>query len=264
MVTPLFQVPGISDGRVFGLIFTIVLFLLLVYYMRPQMKIHIRRIPGLDAIDEAVGRAAEMGKPVVASFGIDNFDYWTLAGLAILSYVAESAVKAGVRLIVPTGGSSDTLVVRPVAEEIVKTAYVVQGKPDEFNPNDLPFLSGQQYAYTGGYVGILQRMRPAAVIMTGYHASEGMNIAETSNAIGAIMISSGAYVSASAALACASDYILIGEDQPAASAYLSKDPAQRASIRVQDIFKGLAIFMMVVGIVALAAGSDFVVRLLLT
>ncbi len=266
MVEPLFQVPGVTSGRVLGLLLDIALLLLVIYYMRSKKEIHLRRVPGLDAIEEAIGRAAEMGKPVVSSFGIagSGFDYWTLAGLAILSHVAEICVKSGVRLIVPTGGSDASLIVRPVAEEIVRTAYVVQGKPDEFNPDDVPFLSGQQYAYVGGYVGILQRARPAAVIMSGYHASDAMNIAETSNAIGAITISSGAYVSNTAALACASDYILIGEESPAAGAYLSKDPAQRASIRVQDIYKGLAIGLMILGLVLFAAGSDVIVRLLQT
>ena len=266
MATPLFTVPGVISGRVLGLVLDIVLLLLVVYYMRSKMVVHIRRVPGLDAIEEAVGRAAEMGKPVVASYGIagSGFDYWTLAGLAILSHVAETTVKAGVRLIVPTGGSDSSLIVRPVAEEIVKTAYVTQGKPEEFNPDDVPFLSGQQYAYVGGYVGILQRTRPAAVIMAGYHASDAMNIAETSNAIGAITISSGAYISNTAALACASDYILIGEESPAAGAYLSKDPAQRGSIRVQDLYKALAIGLTILGLIMFAAGSDFIVRLLVT
>lgn len=262
MVTPLFTIPGIISGRAIGLIFDVVLLLLVVFYMRSKKEIHIRRVPGLDAIEEAVGRAAEMGKPVVASYGIGGFDYWTLSGLAILAHVAEVTVKTGVRLIVPTGGSDSSLIVRPVAEEIVKNAYVMEGKEDEFNPDDVPFLSGQQYAYVGGYVGILQRARPAAVIMTGYHASDAMNIAETSNAIGAITISVGAYISNTAALACASDYILIGEESPAAGAYLSKDPAQRASIRCQDIYKWIAIITMIGGLTVLAAGSDFVVRFL--
>jgi hypothetical protein len=204
MATPLFQVPGIISGRFIGLILDIAIFILVLYYTSGDKKIYIRRVAGLDAIEEAVGRAAEMGKPVVASFGIGGFTYWTLAGLAILSHVAELSARTGTRLIVPTGGSDSSLIVRPVAEEIVKTAYTVEGVPDNYNPDDLPFLSGQQYAYTGGYVGILQRTRPASVVMTGSHASEAMNIAETSNAVGAITITSGSYISNVAALACAS------------------------------------------------------------
>jgi hypothetical protein len=264
MATPLFQVPLIAEGRFIGLILDILIFALVLYYTSGDKKIYIRRVAGLDAIEEAVGRAAEMGKPVVASYGLGGFTYWTLAGLSILSHVATLSAKTGTRLIVPTGGSTESLIVRPVAEEIVKTAYTMEGVPDQYNPDDLPFLSGQQYAYVGGYVGILQRTRPASTIMTGSHWSDAMNIAETSNAVGAITITSGAYISNVAALACASDYILIGEEAPAAGAYLSDDPSQRASIRVQDIFKWLALGCIILGLVLSNMGINIVENLLST
>jgi hypothetical protein len=264
MVNPLFQVPGIVSGRALGMILVIVLAILVYYYMSSGKKIYIRRVPGLDAIEEAVGRSAEMGKPVVCSFGLGGFDYWTMAGLAILSHVATLSARAGTRLIVPTGGSDSSLIVRPVAEEIVRNAYLMEGKVEAFNSNDLPFMSGQQYAYTGGYVGILQRTRPSSVIMTGSHYSEAMNIAETSNAIGAITITSGCYISNVAALACASDYILIGEEAPAAGAYLSKEPPLRASIRAQDIYKAVSLILIIGGLILMTAGNDIVVRLLVS
>ena len=260
----LFSVPGIINGRFLGFLLNIAMAALVYYYIKSKKEIHIRRVPGLDAIEEAVGRSAEMGKPVICSFGIGGFTYWTLAGLSILSHVARLSAKTGSRLIVPTGGGDQALIVRPVAEEIVKTAYTLEGVEDQYNPDDLPFLSGQQYAYVGGYVGIMQRVRPGSVIMTGSHASDAMNIAETSNAVGAITITSGSYIGNVAALACASDYILIGEEAPAAGAYLSDDPAQRASIRVQDLFKWLAIAIMILGIAARSVGNDLMLRLLST
>lgn len=245
-----------------GLILNIVIVVIVSYYLRSGKRLYIRRVPGLDAIEDAVGRSAEMGKPVVCSFGIGGFNYWTLAGLAILSHVTRLCARMGTRIIVPTGGGDASMIVRPVAEEIVRTSHLQEGREEDFKPDDVPFLSGQQYAYTGGYIGILQRTRPGAVIMTGSHASEAMNIADTSNAVGAITITSGSYVSNVAALACASDYILIGEEAPAAGAYLSGDPAQRASIRCQDIFKWVAIITLILGAIALSAGNDLIVRLL--
>lgn len=225
-----------------------------------------RRVAGLDAIEEAVGRSAEMGRPVVCSYGIawDGFDYWTVAALAVLGYVARLCARTGTRLIVPTGGSDGSLIVRPVAVETVRTAYLLEGKEEEFDEKDLPFLSGQQYAYTGGYIGILQRARPGAVIMLGSHYSEAMNITETANAVGALTITTGCYASNLACLACASDYILIGEEGTAAGAYLSEDPAQRASFRAQDIYKWIALAFLILGLIAINAGSDFFVRLLAT
>ena len=38
-----------------------------MYLARKGMKVEVRPIPGFDAIDEAVGRAAEMGKPCTSS-----------------------------------------------------------------------------------------------------------------------------------------------------------------------------------------------------
>jgi hypothetical protein len=100
--------------------------------------------------------------------------------------------------------------------------------------------------------------------MTGSHWSDAMNIAETSNAVGAITITSGSYISNVAALACASDYILIGEEAPAAGAYLSDDPAQRASIRVQDLYKFLALGCIILGLVLSNAGVNLIENLLST
>jgi len=262
MASTLFEIPGVISGRSLGLIFNVVIVFIVVYYLRSGRRLYIRRVPGLDAIEEAIGRSTEMGKPVVCSFGIGGFNYWTLTGLTILSHVARLCARMGTRIIVPTGGGDASMIVRPVAEEIVRTSHLMEGREEAFKPDDVPFLSGQQYAYTGGYVGILQRTRPGAVIMTGSHASEAMNIADTSNAVGAITITSGSYVSNVAALACASDYILIGEEAPAAGAYLSGDPAQRASIRCQDVFKWIAIILLIFGVIIFNAGNDAVVRLL--
>ena len=102
------------------------------------------------------------------------------------------------------------------------------------------------------------------MVMTGSHWSEAMNIAEMANAVGAITITAGCYTSNMAALACASDYVMLGEEQPAAGAYLSRDPAQMASIRVQDIYKFIAIGTMLLGLIAVNFGSDIINRLLST
>jgi len=259
---PLFSVPGVVQGRFLGLLCVVALFLSVIYYMRRKKSLYIRKVAGLDAIEDAVGRATEMRKPAVCSFGIGGFGYSTVFGLAILSYVAELSAKMGTRLIVPTGGGTASMVVRPVAQDIVRQAYIAAGREDMYKDEDIPFFSGQQYAYIGGYVGVLQRTRPAVVVMVGSHASETLNITETSNAVGAIVISSATSVSYAAFLTCSSDYCLIGEEGPAAGAYLSQDPSQRASIGSQDLFKWVALILIVVGLAAYNVGSDVIIRLL--
>jgi len=264
MPDALFTIPGLAEGRLLGLILLILIFVLAINYMSAGKAPYIRRVPALDAIEDAVGRATEMGKPVVCSYGCGGFDYWTIAGLSILGYVAKICAETDTRLIVPTGGSSDSYIVREAAVDLVRNAYTVAGKPEQFTEEDMPFLSGEQYAYTPGYVGILVRERPGTTIMTGSHWSEAMNIAEMANAVDSITITAGCYTSNMAALACASDYIMLGEEQPAAGAYLSRNPSQIASIRVQDIYKFIAIGAILLGLVAVNLGSDIINRLLST
>ena len=264
MPDALFTLPGFAEGRLFGLLLLILIFVLAINFMGQAKVPHIRRVPALDAIEDAVGRATEMGKPVVCSYGIGGFTYWTIAGLSILGYVAKICAETDTRLVVPTGGGHSSYIVREAAVDLVRNAYTAAGKPELFNEEDMPFLSGEQYAYTPGYVGILVRERPGATIMTGSHASEAMNIAEMANGVNSITITSGSYTSNMAALACASDYIMLGEEQPAAGAYLSRDPGQMASIRVQDIYKFIAIGTILLGLIAVNLGSDIINRLLST
>jgi len=166
-MSTLFKIPGVIEGRALGLLLVAAIFIIVYYYLKSGKIPYIRRVAGLDAIEEAVGRSAEMGRPVMSTIGIDGFNYWTLAALTILEHVSRDCVKKGCRILVPTGGGDSSYIVRPVAEEIVKNAYTLEGRGEEYTPEDLPFLSGQQYAYTGGVVGILQRARPGACIMVG-------------------------------------------------------------------------------------------------
>ena len=147
---------------------------------------------------------------------------------------------------------------------MIKSAYQEQGKLDQYDENDIPFLSALQPAFISGIVGLMQRLRPGAVILSGSHAYEGMCICEQSNFVGALTIAGASYVSNMAAMACSADYLIIGEETPAAGAYLSKEPALLASIRTQDIFKFVAIGAMLLGSLAVTFGSDILISLFST
>ena len=75
--------------NLFG-VFVICLALVGYIYLAGKKKLFIRRIAGLEALDEAVGRSTEMGKPVLYVTGLaDVDDIQTLAALSILSHVAK-------------------------------------------------------------------------------------------------------------------------------------------------------------------------------
>lgn len=71
-----------------------------------RVKLKIRKIAGLDAIEDAVGRATEMGQACLFVPGVlDINDIQTIAGLTILGRVAEKAAEYDCELDVPTSRS---------------------------------------------------------------------------------------------------------------------------------------------------------------
>jgi hypothetical protein len=252
--------------RLSGLLLLIAMIIITFYYMRRRRLPYIRRVPALDAIEEGIGRATEMGRPVIASPGIavSGIDYWTVGALGILAHVARLCARNGLRLLVPLGGSEQSYTLVEVARDLVESQYRLEGVPERFDINDLPFLSGRQFAWATGYVGMLMRERPALNVMVGLQWGSAMYIAEVSHEAGAFTISGSTYLSNIACLAVSSEYVTIGEEMVAAGAYLSRDPVQLASIRTQDIIKALMIAILILGIIALGLGSDIVKLILST
>ncbi|MEO0113244.1 MAG: fibronectin type III domain-containing protein, partial [candidate division WOR-3 bacterium] len=109
-----------NKNRLNVLVITIILFVVFLYYIekaRKGEKLFVRKISGLDAIDDAVGRATEMGRPILFSFGLGFItDVVTIAALSILSKIAKKAAEYGTRLIIPNYDP----IVMTAAQETVK------------------------------------------------------------------------------------------------------------------------------------------------
>ncbi|MHC5057048.1 MAG: DUF6754 domain-containing protein [Planctomycetota bacterium] len=204
----------------------------------------VRRLPGMDALEEAVGRAAEMGKPVVFSTGLRGIDVVTLAALSILEHVARLCARLGVRLIVPQI-SPETYA---LAEDVVRRAYQAEGKADRFNSDDVIFLSPNQFAYASGYIGILHREKAATNLMFGAFAAESLILAEAGNTIGAAQIAGTTAYHQIPFFISACDYTLIGEELYAASSYIEKDPIKLGSLAGLDWAKSLILVLVLVGV----------------
>jgi hypothetical protein len=103
------------------------------------------------------------------------------------------------------------------------------------------------------------REKPAACFYMGAFYAESLIFAETANTIGAIQIAGTAMPSQLPFFVAACDYVLIGEEFFAASAYLSGEPQQLGSLKGQDVGKFIAGLFLIVGAVLMTA-SQFVHR----
>jgi len=96
------------------------LVLLLVDRARRGAKLFIRRIAGLEAVEEAVGRATEMGRPILYIPGLDPMDeVATVAAIDILGQVARKAGEYETKLVVPNRDP----IVMAVAQQVVRNPW---------------------------------------------------------------------------------------------------------------------------------------------
>lgn len=224
------------------------------YHARQGKDMFIRKIAGLSAIDEAVGRATEMGKPVLFVPGIyDMDDIQTIAGVSILGHVAKKTAEYETNLLVPCTRS----LVMSTSQEVVREAYLKAGRVDSFKPENIRYLTDDQFGYVAGVDGIMMREKPAANFYLGVFFAESLILAETGHHVGAIQIAGTAMVHQIPFFVAACDYTLIGEELFAASAYLTREPMQLGTLKGQDVGKFLIIIVIVLGIVLETFGITF-------
>ena len=249
--------------RVNALVLFALMFGLVVYYVEAAKrgkKLYIRKIPGLNAIDEAVGRATEMGKKMLYIPGILSLsEIQTIASLSILGYVAKLAAVYGAQLEVP---NIDPLTFS-AARENVKQAYLEAGKPDQFNEDMVTYITYDQFAYAAAVTGKMVRERPATNFLIGAFFAESLILAETGQSTGAIQIAGTSYVTQLPFFVTTCDYTLLGEELFAASAYLSREPTLLGSIKAQDVTKAILLIFICLGIVLLLFGLDVIRPLLM-
>jgi hypothetical protein len=219
-----------------------------------RREIFLRRIPGLDAVDEAIGRATELGKPILYLTGAhDMSDPSTIAAAVILGRVAKRAAAYETELLVPHRDP----ITMAVCQEITKQAYLEAGKADQFKEDSNFFITTDQFSYTAAVDGIMLRKKPAANFFMGAYFAESLLLTETGASTGAIQIAGTDSDHQLPFFVTTCDYTLIGEELYAASAYLSKEPVQIGTLRGQDIGKAFILSVIGVGTLVATAGVLF-------
>ena len=232
------------SGRVNFLLVAVLFGVLLLFYIEraKKGKMFVRRIAGLDAIEDAVGRATEMGRPILFSFGLSVLnDVTTMAALSIFGRVARKAAEYATPLLVP---NNDPLVMT-AARETAKQAYTEAGRPDLYNETNISFLTSDQFGYAAGVDGIVMRDKPGAVFWQGYFYAEALILAETGHSVGAIQIAGTTSIEQLPFFVVACDYTLIGEEMFAASSYLNPEPQMMGSLKGEDFLKAVIMILLI-------------------
>lgn len=218
---------------------------------RQGKRLFIRKINGLDAVEEAVGRATEMGRPVLFIPGIQEIDQIeTIAGISILGRVAKITARYDTPLLVPVTYP----MVLAAGQEVVEQAYLEEGKSESYRKDIVRYVAGEQFAFTAAVNGMMMRERPAANIYMGAFFAESLILAEAGNAAGSIQIAGTAEPEQLPFFIAACDYTLMGEELYAASAYLSHEPLLLGGLKGQDWIKILLVILIVIGVLLATFG----------
>lgn len=219
--------------------------LLLVFLLKKRGKVFkIRTLAGAAAIEEAIGRATEMGKPVFFTSGTGEIDRMaTLAALSVLGEVAYKTATYGTPLFYPNNDP----VVTSVAQEVVSEACSRAGHPEAFKPENVFFVTKSQFGYTAHTSGLMERLKPAAALYFGTFEGESLILAETGFAQGSIQIAATDSTIQLAFFLVACDFTLIGEELFAAGGSLSGDQEVLSSIVAQDWLKAAVILLFLIG-----------------
>ncbi len=234
------------------------LVLFFISHARRHPGMFVRKISGLDAVDEALGRATEMGRPVLFVHGLTPVgSISTLAAINILSRIATRVAEYDTVLKVV---NNDPIVLT-VSQEVVKESYLEAGRPDAYNQDNVVMVASEQFSYVVAVSGIMTRERTAANFFIGFFYAESLLLAETGASTGAIQVAATDSYTQLPFFITTCDYTLMGEELYAASAYLAREPMLLGSLRAQDIGKAVIIAALFFGTVLSSVGINFVTQL---
>lgn len=223
--------------------------------------LQVRALPGAEAMQEIVGRCAELNRPIhftVGGYGLTPGDFAikNLPGLAVLGYLSEVAGKYNVPVIATTKSGE----MQPIQEAIEKDSYIAAGNKT-LQP-DSRYITDGIFSYTAGVLGILTREHVGAQIAVGLMDANAIMLFETAAAQGAMQIA-GTDATPQIAIAIAScDFVLVGDEVYALSAKLRNEPTLLGPVVSEDIIKYLLVALTLVGAVMATLGNKLLIDLL--
>lgn len=263
----------IPKGYVTPFFFILFILVILVYFMRWYIPAllkkgkelpEIRKLAAVEAIEEAVGRCTEMGKPICIYTAVAVTAEYAPIGLAtavICNYAARLAVRNDVPVIYAAG----TAVLGVYIESQLAEIYSSEGKSDAFDPS-----YSVRVPAAGGSVGGISTLdnaamiqwfeleRPAADVVFVSNTQTRTTMYEAGARLGMIQIG-GDYRTVGIPFAvAATDQFLMGEELFAAAAYINKEPKIVGNLVGTDIIKIAIVVVYVVGTILISLGSSII------
>ena len=248
----------ISSGKLISFLWAVVVIIAIAYFSNQGRKgigRIIQPMAALEGINIAIGRAAEMNRPVHLSIGRGELRRaetpMILAGLEVCIYSAELCAKMGAPIIFTL--SEPALI--PIIEERLKTAYEKAGAQELFETNTNIVYSPRDVLPMTIFE-TLQDAQVGASVWVGYFGYESVFVAEKGAEVGAMQIAGTNAAGSVAFMIGSCDYTFICNEVFAAGAYLSGDPIATSNVYAEDIVKILLLVFLGLTFILANVGFD--------
>jgi hypothetical protein len=215
------------------------------------------RLSAVDAIDEAIGRAAETGRPIAQfPWGLRSSGHYmagTIVGFATMQYVTRLLARIGAKTIIyPNDYGAINL-----ARQFLLDSYAAEGKLDDLDEDYvLRWIEGEgcgskQVRTTHD----MYETVPSTIIIFGFYGCGDQHYASQGSVLGATVIGGGMAGWGSFICQALADYPLIGEENMAYLAYLQEETTQIAGVHSTDTLKYFYLSLILVGMLMVFAGN---------
>ncbi len=232
------------------LLAVLALLFLLLFTMQGRKKRRplVRPLPAFEETAAAIGHSAESGTSVHFALGSGRLgtarSLSSIAAMESLEGLVDAAVAYETPPVVTVG--DPTLL--PIAEDILRRAYVRRGIPERYNPTLVRYIADQPVVYAAGAALTASHPRVYGNVLLGSFDEEVSLISQAADRAQAAATDS---PQALAALYPSVEALGIGEELFAGPATLAGLPHYLASLQVQDLLRFILAAIILIEVVGL-------------
>jgi hypothetical protein len=205
----------------------------------------IRRLAGIDAMDEGIGIAVETGKKVHCGLThivlTGEYTAYSLPGVTIAGLFARKAAKAGV----PALFTMDSMPSFTLVEGVIRDSYAAEGKLDLYENPDMCSVRVYAGAYDLVVANILQRENIGASVLTGEIGKVILQVGEAHRVANVFSILGAPLIDKLEWGVSTFDYVLMLTETYAAGAWVTGDKIQLGSILGSDFVTWVMVILAV-------------------
>ena len=240
--------------------FTIVIIALFFGIKYVVKTYNLRRLPAIDAFEEAIGRAAELGRPAFFTTwmsDLSNVNRYNaiMAGLSCLGHAARLCARYNVKLFTIYNFPE----IEPLQDSILRNAYAIEGKSEAYDQTD-QLIYTPQWSNVIATINILQKENIGAAFYIGSSFYAQQVYPEMGIRVGAFQIGGTQAMGYYLVMGC--DYAMFGEEIYCAGAYISESDDMKRTIVSSDWLKVVTICLITVAVIAVSLGSTFFTNLM--